>query len=300
MWASGQVRKRDDEPTAPRTLFNLVDRSHGRPSTAVTSNIDLRERGRYLGDATVAAAVLDRLAMHAIRIDIDGPSYRQHVATVRAGRRPETFTTDGAADIATWTLTQEATLRTRRRATTLVPPPSPTVPDIEAAPELAAIILLEHALDVVGNALLAEHPTLIDDFHRPSEEGPAPLPGEHHLPPCLNPAGPAATLPAGRPTRRLVHPDRRPWRRRALLAELRPPRPDPDAPTARRRRDVCRLRLVAPATSHVTARRVTDPAAPLRQNRRGVGHRSDEVCVDYGEGAAEERRHGCWRGSSVP
>jgi hypothetical protein len=69
-------------------------------------------------------------------------------------------------------LTQEATLRTRRRATTLVPPPSPTVPDIEAAPELAAIILLEHALDVVGNALLAEHPTLIDDFHRPSEEGP--------------------------------------------------------------------------------------------------------------------------------
>jgi DNA replication protein DnaC len=49
--------------------------------------IDLREWGRYLGDATVAAAILDRLAMHAIRIDVDGPSYRQHVATERAGRR---------------------------------------------------------------------------------------------------------------------------------------------------------------------------------------------------------------------
>jgi len=36
----------------------------------------------------VAAAILDRLAMHAIRIDIDGPSYRQHVANVRAGRMP--------------------------------------------------------------------------------------------------------------------------------------------------------------------------------------------------------------------
>jgi len=28
-----------------------------------------------LGDATLTAAILDRLAMHAIRIDIDGPSY---------------------------------------------------------------------------------------------------------------------------------------------------------------------------------------------------------------------------------
>lgn len=80
----GQVRQRDDEPTAAHTLFNLVDRRHGKLSTAVTSNIDLRQWGRYLGDATVAAAILDRLAMHAIRIDIDGPSYRQHVATTRA------------------------------------------------------------------------------------------------------------------------------------------------------------------------------------------------------------------------
>jgi DNA replication protein DnaC len=85
----GQVRQRDDEPTAAHTLFNLIDRRHGKLSTAVTSNIDLREWGRYLGDATVAAAILDRLAMHAIRIDVDGPSYRQHVATERAGRRLE-------------------------------------------------------------------------------------------------------------------------------------------------------------------------------------------------------------------
>ena len=90
----GQVRQRDDEPTAAHTLFNLIDRRHGKLSTAVTSNIDLREWGRYLGDATVAAGILDRLAMHAICIDIDGPSYRQHVATERAGRRPAT----GAAE----------------------------------------------------------------------------------------------------------------------------------------------------------------------------------------------------------
>jgi DNA replication protein DnaC len=82
----GQVRQRDDDPTAAHTLFNLIDRRHGKLSTAVTSNIDLREWGRFLGDNTVAAAILDRLAMHAIRIDIDGPSYRQHVATERATR----------------------------------------------------------------------------------------------------------------------------------------------------------------------------------------------------------------------
>lgn len=80
----GQVKKHDDEPTAAHTLYNLVDRRHGRVSTAVTSNIALGDWGRYLGDATIAAAILDRLAMHAIRIDIDGPSYRQHVATERA------------------------------------------------------------------------------------------------------------------------------------------------------------------------------------------------------------------------
>lgn len=83
----GQVKKRDDEPTAAHTLYNLIDRRHGRASTAVTSNISLSDWGRHLGDATLTAAILDRLAMHAIRIDIDGPSYRQHVAEVRATDR---------------------------------------------------------------------------------------------------------------------------------------------------------------------------------------------------------------------
>lgn len=82
----GQIKKRNDEPTAAHTLYNLIDRRHGRASTAVTSNISLSEWGRYLGDTTLTAAILDRLAMHAIRIDVDGPSYRQHVAKRRAER----------------------------------------------------------------------------------------------------------------------------------------------------------------------------------------------------------------------
>jgi DNA replication protein DnaC len=86
----------DDEPTAAHTLYNLIDRRHGRFSAAVTSNIMLSEWGRHLGDATLTAAILDRLAMHAIRIDIDGPSYRQHIAEIRASYR-----TSGSAKSAT-------------------------------------------------------------------------------------------------------------------------------------------------------------------------------------------------------
>lgn len=83
----GQVKKRDDEPTAAHTLFNLIDRRHGRASTAFSSNIKLSAWGKYLGDATLAVAILDRVNMRAIRLDIDGPSYRQQVARDRAKQR---------------------------------------------------------------------------------------------------------------------------------------------------------------------------------------------------------------------
>jgi DNA replication protein DnaC len=96
----GQVKKRDDEPTAAHALFNLVDRRHARVSTAVTSNIKLSAWGHYLGDTTLAAAILDRLAMHAVRIDIDGPSYRQQVASDRAHKRGTKLPVDDGAPLA--------------------------------------------------------------------------------------------------------------------------------------------------------------------------------------------------------
>lgn len=80
----GQLKRRDDEPTAAHMLFTLLDRRHTNATTGLTSNIKLSAWGKYLGDATLAAAVLDRLAASSIRIDIDGPSYRQHLAHQRA------------------------------------------------------------------------------------------------------------------------------------------------------------------------------------------------------------------------
>ena len=80
----GQIKKRDDEPTAAHMLFNLLDQRHARASTAITSNIKLSAWGKYLGDASLAVAILDRFAGRAIHIDIDGPSYRAQQGRERA------------------------------------------------------------------------------------------------------------------------------------------------------------------------------------------------------------------------
>ena len=85
----GQLKRQDGEPTAAHMLFNLIDQRHLAASTALTSNIKLSAWGSYLGDATLAAAILDRLAESAIRIDIDGPSYRHHLAKTRAENRTQ-------------------------------------------------------------------------------------------------------------------------------------------------------------------------------------------------------------------
>lgn len=80
----GQLKRRDEEPTAAHMLFTLLDRRHSSATTAISSNIKLSGWGRHLGDATLAGAVLDRLAETSIRIDVDGPSYRKHLGLQRA------------------------------------------------------------------------------------------------------------------------------------------------------------------------------------------------------------------------
>lgn len=80
----GQVKQSENEPTAAHMLYNLIDLRHGRVATGITSNIKLSAWGKYLGDTTITAAILDRLAMTSVRVEIDGPSYRQHVAEKRA------------------------------------------------------------------------------------------------------------------------------------------------------------------------------------------------------------------------
>ena len=96
----GQLKKHEDEPSAAHSLYNLIDRRHGRVSTAITSNIELSEWGRYLGDAILTRAILDRIVMNAIRLRIEGPSYRQQVAEDRAKERAERRSKAGSASAA--------------------------------------------------------------------------------------------------------------------------------------------------------------------------------------------------------
>jgi hypothetical protein len=51
-------------------------------------------------------------------------------------------------------------------------PGPPTVPDLLVAPELAALALLDAALQITIAALLAEHMTLIDELRPPARDGP--------------------------------------------------------------------------------------------------------------------------------
>ena len=58
-------------------LFHkVIDGRYCKGSTVITTNIDFRELGDYLGDPVITAATVDRMIHHSIIINIDGPSWR--------------------------------------------------------------------------------------------------------------------------------------------------------------------------------------------------------------------------------
>ena len=64
------------ERQAANLLFALVSRRYERGSIIVTSNRGFEQWGEILGDAMVAAALIDRLIHHAELITLKGKSYR--------------------------------------------------------------------------------------------------------------------------------------------------------------------------------------------------------------------------------
>jgi len=64
------------ERQAANLLFALVSRRYERGSIIVTSNRGFEQWGENLGDAMVAAALIDRLVHHATMITPKGKSYR--------------------------------------------------------------------------------------------------------------------------------------------------------------------------------------------------------------------------------
>jgi len=64
------------ERSAANLLFALVSRRYERGSIIITSNRGFEQWGEILGDAMVAAALIDRLVHHATMIALKGKSYR--------------------------------------------------------------------------------------------------------------------------------------------------------------------------------------------------------------------------------
>src|SRR4051794_33034912 len=64
---------------AANLLFALVSRRYERGSIIVTGNRGFEKWGDILGDAMVAAALIDRLVHHATMITLKGKSYRLRV-----------------------------------------------------------------------------------------------------------------------------------------------------------------------------------------------------------------------------
>lgn len=71
-------------------FFKVIDGRYGKASTLLTTNIDFKQLGDYLGDPVVTTAIVDRMVHHSIMIHIQGPSYRMHESKRLNARAPNT------------------------------------------------------------------------------------------------------------------------------------------------------------------------------------------------------------------
>jgi DNA replication protein DnaC len=72
--------ERAESGQAASLLYKVVDSRGPKRSTAMVTNISFEAWADYLGDAPLAMAILDRLVDGAIRLKIEGRSYRVHRA----------------------------------------------------------------------------------------------------------------------------------------------------------------------------------------------------------------------------
>jgi DNA replication protein DnaC len=57
-------------------FFKVIDQRYCKASTLLTTNIDFKALGDYLGDPVITTAIVDRLVHHSLIIHIQGPSWR--------------------------------------------------------------------------------------------------------------------------------------------------------------------------------------------------------------------------------
>jgi len=59
-------------------FFKVINARYGKSSTLMTTNVDFKDLGDYLGDPVITTAIVDRMVHRSIIINIEGPSWRMH------------------------------------------------------------------------------------------------------------------------------------------------------------------------------------------------------------------------------
>jgi DNA replication protein DnaC len=59
-------------------FFKVIDGRYCKGSIIMTTNVDFKMLGDYLGDPMITTSIVDRLVHHSIIIHIEGPSWRMH------------------------------------------------------------------------------------------------------------------------------------------------------------------------------------------------------------------------------
>ncbi len=64
-------------------LFHkVIDGRYCKGSTIITTNVDFKELGDYLGDPVITTATVDRMIHHSVIISIEGPSWRLYESKI--------------------------------------------------------------------------------------------------------------------------------------------------------------------------------------------------------------------------
>jgi hypothetical protein len=80
------LARRISEASAELLQTVVHQRYKQRRSIVVTSNRVVQDWGKYLGDATMATTILDRLMHRAAMLEFEGKSYRLKEAAARLGQ----------------------------------------------------------------------------------------------------------------------------------------------------------------------------------------------------------------------
>lgn len=83
-WGLGQLNKSERQD-----LLEILEDRHGLKSTVITSQLPIQLWHEYIGDATIADAILDRLLCNAHKMELRGPSLRKKEPDIDVTRSPE-------------------------------------------------------------------------------------------------------------------------------------------------------------------------------------------------------------------